>query len=145
MTKKRYSLWALWASLTSSFTPFGRSSCLTHIDDHTVGHIVNLHVLHLVLVHLHAGYLLCHLVGHLIDHLVDQLVNHHTRHHVGHFVNYHVSHLVGHLVNHHVSHLVGHLVNHLVDHLVGHLVCHLVDLHAIWYNHISNNGVCWMG
>ena len=48
-------LWALRACLTLSFTPFGRSCCVTHADDrhHHVGqlvdHLVNLnHVVKIV-------------------------------------------------------------------------------------------------
>ena len=46
------------ACLTSSFTPFGCSSRVPHVDGHHVSQLVHLHVGHLVshLVYLHDGH-----------------------------------------------------------------------------------------
>ena len=73
---------ALRDCLTSSFTPFGRSSRVTHVDDHHVDHLVNHHV--------------GKLVGHLVGHLVDHLFKHHTSH-LDHFGDRPVGHLLDHL------------------------------------------------
>ena len=74
---------------------FGRSSCVTHLDDQHVGHLAHLNV------------------------------GHRVYHHVGHHVSHLDGHLVCHLVGHLVGNLVGNLVNHLLCHLTLHLVGHV--------------------
>ena len=56
-------IWALQACLISSFTPFRRSSRVTHTDDH---HVSYPNVLNFV----------CHIVGHLVHLLVHLHVDH---------------------------------------------------------------------
>ena len=65
------------ACLTSSFTPFGCSSRVTHVNGHHVSQLVHLHV------------------GHHVSHHVGHHVGHHFGHHVGH----HVSHLEGPIIS----------------------------------------------